>query len=128
MSGFRCMCVRVLGVAFALFLLAPVGSAFAQEESPVVDMHGLQFVPAAIHIQPGTTVTWTNSDPLAHTVTADDASFDSGSIDPGAVFQMEFDTPGTFQYYCQPHGSAGLHGMAATIIVDDPNAFDGAAE
>src|ERR1051326_1480115 len=104
MSRFRRRCARVLGAALALWLLAPVGSAFAQD-SPIVDMKGLQFNPGAIHIQPGQTVTWTNSDPLQHTITADDGSFDSGLVDAGAVFQQEFDTPGEYQYYCQPHGS-----------------------
>jgi len=55
---------------------------------------------------------------VQHTITADDGSFDSGMVDPGSSFSMEFDTPGTFQYYCQPHGASGGTGMAATIIVD----------
>lgn len=61
---------------------------------------------------------WTNDDPMQHSVTADDGSFDSGMIDPGGTFSMEFDTPGTFAYYCQPHGAAGGTGMAGIIVVD----------
>jgi hypothetical protein len=37
---------------------------------------------------------------------------------------MTFDAPGTYQYFCQPHGAAGLKGMSATLIVDDPAAAD----
>jgi hypothetical protein len=37
---------------------------------------------------------------------------------------MTFDAPGTYQYFCQPHGAAGLTGMSATLIVDDPAAAD----
>src|SRR5579864_4396046 len=111
------MSPRVLGAALALLSLAPVGSAVAQS-APGVDMKNVAFSPTTLEIQAGQTVTWTNDDPLQHTVTADDGSFDSGLLDPGATFTQEFDTPGTFQYYCQPHGSAGLNGMAATIIVD----------
>lgn len=81
-------------------------------------MKNLAFAPTEVHIAPGQIVLWTNSDPLQHTVTADDGSFDSGLVDPGATFSQEFDTPGTYQYFCVPHGSAGLHGMSATIIVD----------
>ena len=117
MSGFRRTGARVLGAALALLLLAPGGSAFAQADA-TVDMKNLAFAPLEVHIAPGQTVMWMNSDPLQHTVTADDASFDSGLIDPGGTFSQSFDGPGTYQYYCTPHGSAGLHGMSATIIVD----------
>src|SRR5579885_2816806 len=114
MLRFRVAGVRaLLGAALALMLFAPA-SALAQSDSPTVDMKNIAFSPVEIHIAPGQSVTWTNSDPLQHTVTADDGSFDSGLIDPGATFSQEFDAPGTYQYYCTPHGSAGLHGMAAT--------------
>jgi plastocyanin len=122
MSGFHRLCSRALGVALATLLLVPVGSAFAQDADATVNMAGVSFVPTEVHVVPGATVLWTNSSPLQHTVTADDATFDSGMLDPGAAFSKVFDTPGAYQYFCQPHGSAGLHGMAATIIVDDPNA------
>jgi plastocyanin len=112
-----------LGAALALCLLAPVGSAFAQEADVTVNMVGITFVPTVVHVAPGATVLWTNSSPLAHTVTADDLSFDSGSIDPESTFSMAFDAPGTYQYFCAPHGAPGLVGMAATIIVDDPAAM-----
>ena len=124
MSRLRTTSARVLGAALALCLLssAPVGTVFAQDAGPVVNMQNLAFVPLELHITPGQVVTWTNSDGFQHTVTADDGSYDSGLIDAGGTFSQEFDTPGTYQYYCQPHGSPGLHGMAATIVVDDPGA------
>jgi plastocyanin len=123
MLSLRTTRARVLGAALALCLLSPAGSAFAQDAGPIVNMQNVGFAPLELHITPGQTVTWTNSDPFQHTVTADDASFDSGLIDAGATFSQEFDTPGVYQYFCQPHGSAGLHGMAATIVVDDPGAI-----
>jgi plastocyanin len=110
-------CARLaLVAAFALF---PAGSVLAQDPDVTVDMVGLTFAPTVVHVSPGATVLWTNSSPLAHTVTADDGSFDSGSVDPDSTFSTTFDSPGTYQYYCAPHGSPGLHGMAATIIVDE---------
>lgn len=108
----------VLGAALALWLVAPIGSVSAQSADANVDMKNIAFTPTVIHISAGQVVQWTNDDPLQHTVTADDGSFDSGLLDPGATFNQEFDTAGTYQYYCTPHGSAGLNGMAATIIVD----------
>lgn len=115
-------CVRALGAALALCLLIPVSAAFAQDAEATVDMQGISFVPREIHVAPGATVTWTNSSPLAHTVTADDGvSFDSGLFGNGETFSQLFDTPGVYAYFCQPHGSAGGIGMSAVIVVDDPN-------
>jgi plastocyanin len=122
MSGFNRLCLRVLEAVLAVCLLAPVGSVFAQDADATVDLQGLSFVPVEVHVGPGATVLWTNSSPLAHTVTADDGAFDSGMLDAGATFTMVFDSPGVYQYFCQPHGSAGLHGMSAKIVVDDPDA------
>src|SRR3954447_16606486 len=115
-------CVRALGAALALCLLIPGSAAFAQDADATVDMQGISFVPREIHVAPGATVMWTNSSPLAHTVTADDGSFDSGLFGNGETFTQVFDAPGVYQYFCQPHGSAGLVGMSAVIIVDDPDA------
>jgi plastocyanin len=58
------------------------------------------------------TVTWTNEDTARHTITADDGSFDSGSIGSGATYQQTFATAGTFAYHCAIHPS-----MTATITV-----------
>ena len=120
MSGPHRFGARALGVALALvcLLAAPVGIALAQDADATVTMLDVTFAPTTTHIAPGQTVMWTNSSPVQHTVTADDVSFDSGLIDPGGVFVMSFDAPGTYQYYCQLHGSPGLDGMSATVVVD----------
>ena len=66
-------------------------------------IRGMAFTPNRIEIEAGTTVTWKNNDPLAHTVTAADRSFDSGLIQPGASWSYTFTTPGTFDFSCTPH-------------------------
>jgi plastocyanin len=63
----------------------------------------LSFQPNRIEITAGTTVTWTNNDPLEHTVTAVDRSFDSGLIRSGGSWSYTFTRPGTYQFSCQPH-------------------------
>jgi len=60
----------------------------------------------------GTTVTFTNMDATAHTVTAKDGSFQSGSIAPGASWTHTFDTAGTFDFFCEFHAN-----MSDTITV-----------
>jgi plastocyanin len=122
MSGNQRLWARLLVAALAMVLVLPVGSAFAQDAGATVNMVGVSFAPTEVHVAPGSTVLWVNASTLQHTVTADDGSFDSGLLDPDATFSMSFDAPGVYQYFCQPHGAAGLNGMSATIIVDDPGA------
>ena len=52
----------------------------------------------------GATVTWTNNDSMAHTVTADDNSWNSGNIAPGSTYSRAFSS-GTFSYHCAIHPS-----------------------
>jgi len=61
------------------------------------------FSPEQIDVASGTELTWTNDDPTAHTVTAADGTFDSGTMDPGAEFAFRFDEPGTYRYACSIH-------------------------
>ena len=51
----------------------------------------------------GQTIMWTNTGAQAHSITADDNSFDSGSIDPGGTFSFSPTAPGTYTYHCAPH-------------------------
>jgi plastocyanin len=80
-----------------------------------VDMKDIQFVPKDVTVKAGTTITWTNSDQVAHTVTKDGgpgADFDSGNVDPGATFEQTFDKPGKVDYVCTIHP-----GQAGTVTV-----------
>jgi plastocyanin len=66
-------------------------------------IRGMAFTPNRIEIEVGTIVTWKNNDPLAHTVTAADRSFDSGLIQPGATWSYTFTRAGTYDFSCTPH-------------------------
>ena len=61
------------------------------------------YEPAEISVKVGQVVKWKNEGAEAHTVTAEDKSFDSGSMAPGAEFQFTFSKAGTFTYSCTPH-------------------------
>ena len=77
-----------------------------------IHLAGARFAPASATIAVGGTVTWTNDDGSKHTVTADNASFDSGSLNAGATFAHTFTAAGTYAYGCDFHGN-----MRGTIIV-----------
>jgi plastocyanin len=70
------------------------------------------YKPATITVAPGTTVTWTNDDPVVHTVTADDGSWDSGNLSQSQTFTKTFETAGTYTYHCTVHPW-----MVGTVIV-----------
>jgi plastocyanin len=61
------------------------------------------FSPASVVIAPGGTVTWTNGDDRAHTATAGDGSFDTGSLGAGTSSTKAFPNEGTFSYVCELH-------------------------
>ncbi len=61
------------------------------------------FRPADLVIEAGTTVVWRNNGKNVHTVSADDQSFESGDIAPGATWRHTFEAPGAFAYHCTPH-------------------------
>jgi plastocyanin len=61
------------------------------------------FRPARLEIAAGTTVVWINRGQVAHTVTAQDGSFDSGPIESGEQRAITFSRAGTFPFRCTPH-------------------------
>jgi plastocyanin len=62
-----------------------------------------RFNPPEIYSYPGQEVLWTFQDgSVAHTVTADNNSFDSGQVKEGE-FRLVFDQPGTYSYHCAIH-------------------------
>ena len=77
-----------------------------------VSIKNMAFNPLSLSITTGTTVTWVNNDNTAHTVTADDGSFNSGTIAVGAKFTRAFSTTGTFAYHCTLHPE-----MVGTVVV-----------
>jgi plastocyanin len=73
-----------------------------------VDINAFAYDPQDLTVEVGYTVTWTNNDTVAHTVTAGTpdnptGEFDSGTIQPGETFSYTFDQAGTFDYYCTLH-------------------------
>lgn len=75
------------------------------------------FSPSSVTIKSGTRVTWTNTDASSHTVSADNASYNSGTMQPGQSYSLTFTAKGEYTYYCAFHGGPGGVGMAGKIIV-----------
>jgi len=120
--------ILVVVALVALFALVPLaGAAPRAAETKSISIKDFAFDPKTISVNVGDTITWTNDGPSPHTVTADDASFDSGNLDKGATFSQTFTKAGTFAYFCKYHGSKGGTGMAASITVAEAAAAAPAA-
>lgn len=74
---------------------------------------GMAFNPSTITVAAGTTITWTNKDAVAHTVTSDTDLFDSGNMGSNETFSFKFTTAGSYTYYCTIHPS-----MTAKVVVN----------
>ncbi len=68
-----------------------------------VSIRDAAYDPTPLQIAVGTTVTWTNNDPIPHTATAIDGSFDTGTIGPGESASVTFTAPGSIAYVCLYH-------------------------
>jgi plastocyanin len=79
-----------------------------------VAIKNFAFTPAALTVPAGTTVTWTNRDTDAHTVTSQGSGgpLHSPAMDSGATFSFTFTKAGTYQYLCTIHPF-----MTATVTV-----------
>jgi plastocyanin len=67
-----------------------------------VGIANFKYRPATLTVSRGTTVVFSNSARVAHTVT-DRGAFDSGRIKPGDSFSVRLGRKGTFAYHCKIH-------------------------
>ena len=68
-----------------------------------VSMQDFLFSPASVTVHVGDLVTWHNAGKQPHTATADDGSFDTGTVVAGQSASHEFTQAGTFTYVCTIH-------------------------
>jgi serine/threonine-protein kinase len=78
---------------------------------------GLNFDPAAIQIDPGTTIVWewTGEGGGHNVIPAEDGTISGYGIEEiiqeqGYTIEETFDQEGVGLYYCQPHKALGMHG------------------
>jgi plastocyanin len=82
---------------------APQGPAPGAAANQVL-ISNFAFAPTTLTVKVGTTVTWTNHDADAHTVTSKGAGpMRSAALNTGGSYSVTFNKPGTYAYYCQIH-------------------------
>ncbi|TVT86140.1 plastocyanin/azurin family copper-binding protein [Pseudomonas sp. H3(2019)] len=98
--------LRVLALGW-LMVSIPVWA-----EGTKIDIKEFMFAPKDVTVAVGTTVTWVNDDQTVHTVMETHKVFHSPALDTNDKFSYQFNTPGTYEYYCALHPQ-----MVGKIIV-----------
>jgi plastocyanin len=86
---------------------APAPTAVAA----AIAIRNYAYDPPSIAVPAGTTLTWTNQDQDAHTVTG--AGLKSSSLHAGESYVHTFASAGTFSYVCALHPQ-----MKGTVVVE----------
>ncbi len=92
-----------------------------QAFDPARENETLRFDPNELTVEAGSAIVFANVGGAPHSLTADDGSFDTGVIDPGAEqgrfagsnASLTLDEPGTFAFHCEIHPEA----MTGTLTV-----------
>lgn len=77
-----------------------------------VEMRGFAFVPSELSVAGGDTIVWMNADPVPHTATSLDGSWDTGTVAAGDSASVVVQGPGS--YVCTFHPSMTGRMVAAS--------------
>ena len=107
--------LRLSIASFLVLLVTLSGMTQASEvrsaertEAPSVTTHAIEirdfvFSPRSIKVKTGDTITWTNFDIVPHTATANDSSWDSGTLEQGESFILTIAEDMELDYFCVFH-------------------------
>jgi plastocyanin len=73
------------------------------ERSAKVEIVDFAYDPDPVQVATGGKVIWQNEDAAPHTATADDGSFDTGTLEEGKLKSESFKRAGTYTYFCEIH-------------------------
>ena len=112
--------MRVAGLCvLGAVWLAGATVVAGDEDYVTVRMGDDLFQPEILRVPVGTQIEWVNDGRNVHNVTADDGTYASGNMEPGAKFAQDFDKPGAYAFTCTLHGAPGVGGMIGMIVVGD---------
>lgn len=80
----------------------------------MIAIKDFEFTPRNLTIPAGSKVTWINKDEEPHKIVEVNNAFTSQPLDTDGNFTYQFDTPGTYQYFCALHPR-----MTGKIIVQN---------
>jgi plastocyanin len=99
-------------------LEAPGLSVTAPAKPVEMDQKKMQFIPHVLAVVAGTTVSFLNSDPVAHNVFSPEGKYNLGTWPMGQTRDHKFDKPGVYTQLCRVHPE-----MEGYIVVLDTPYF-----
>lgn len=105
-----------LALAALSIALVPVVPA-AAATSKTVNVLAATYSPARFSVPAGSTIVFKNTSQFPHTATADNGSFDTGLIAPGASESIVVKKAGKIAFHCQFHGGAGGVGQSGSVTI-----------
>ena len=78
-------------------------AAAATPSGEKVEINNFAFGPQKATVKVGNSITWTNADGLAHTVTFKNKSPGAKNLNPGESFTRKFDKAESLEYFCSYH-------------------------
>ena len=93
----------------------------SKSSRPGCEVDGACYIPAEAAVAAGGSLTWRNDDVAFHTVTSGeygsaDGAFDSGHLDPGEDYTVQFAEAGAVEYHCTLH--PWMHGRVVVVPAD----------
>ena len=116
-------------IVVTIVLLLLQGNLTLEEEQETevhvvtVDSTNLRFTPSTLTINEGDTLRFVwGGQALPHNSVEENGVFDSGDperdLDFGHVF--DYDSAGTYNFFCEPHESVGMLGTVSVLDVEAP--------
>jgi plastocyanin len=88
----------------------PSGEAVRAAKVKIIEF---AYDPDPVTVQVGGKVIWLNEDTAPHTATAEDGSFDTGTLARGKLKSATFKQAGTYAYFCEIHPT--MHGTVEVV-------------
>ncbi len=99
----RRQALRFTLAALAVPSMAAAAAADGHAAAHTVTIKGSKYSPANLTIKAGDKVVFVNADGAAHTATAKNRSFDTGSLKKGQQAAVTFKKAGKLSYFCELH-------------------------
>jgi plastocyanin len=95
---------------------APAASAPVQSGTVQIAYHNIAINPDTVKVKVGSTIKWTNQDPVEHNVTSEGgpAKFTSKNIGENGTYELKVTKPGVIHYECTIH-PASMNGTIEVV-------------
>jgi plastocyanin len=95
---------------------APAASAPVQSGTVQIAYHNIAIDPDTVKVKVGSTIKWTNQDPVEHNVTSEGgpAKFASKGFGENGTYELKVTKPGVIHYECTIH-PASMNGTIEVV-------------